>query len=174
VVVLGIDPGTATLGWGIIKRTEEVAYKVEAYGCIRTDKSDLFSRRLEEIHKKLGKIIKKYRPDIAAIEQLFFAKNIKTAISVGEARGVAILAAVEANLAVAEYTPLQVKQSLIGYGRAEKKQMQKMLKVLLRLKDIPSPDDAADALAVALCHLNSQRMSELGKREQARNSNSIC
>ncbi len=165
MVVLGIDPGTATLGWGIIKRTEEVAYKVEAYGCIRTDKSTLFSRRLEEIYKQLGKIIKKYRPDIAAIEQLFFAKNMKTAVSVGEARGVAILAAVEANLAVAEYTPLQVKQSLIGYGRAEKKQMQKMLKVLLGLKDIPSPDDAADALAVALCHLNSQRMSELEKRE---------
>lgn len=165
MVVLGIDPGTATLGWGIIKRTEEVAYKVEAYGCIRTDKSNLFPRRLEEIHKKLGEIIKKYRPDIAAVEQLFFAKNMKTAVSVGEARGVAILAAVEANLAVAEYTPLQVKQSLIGYGRAEKKQMQKMLKVLLGLKDIPSPDDAADALAVALCHLNSQRMSELEKRE---------
>jgi len=165
VVVLGIDPGTATLGWGIIKRTEEVAYKVEAYGCIRTDKSTPFSRRLEEIHKQLGKIIKKYRPDIAAIEQLFFAKNIKTAITVGEARGVAILAAVAANLAVAEYTPLQVKQSLVGYGRAEKKQMQKMLKVLLGLKDIPRPDDAADALAIALCHLHSQRMAEVGKRE---------
>jgi len=165
VVVLGIDPGTATLGWGIIKRTEKVAYKVEAYGCIRTDKSTLFSRRLEEIHKQLSKIIKKYRPDIAAIEQLFFAKNIKTAITVGEARGVAILAAVAANLAVAEYTPLQVKQSLVGYGRAEKRQMQKMLKVLLGLKDIPRPDDAADALAVALCHLHSQRMAEVGKRE---------
>jgi len=165
VVVLGIDPGTATLGWGIIKRTEEVAYKVEAYGCIRTDKSTLFSRRLEEIYKQLSKIIKKYRPDIAAIEQLFFAKNIKTAITVGEARGVAILAAVGANLAVAEYTPLQVKQSLVGYGRAEKKQMQKMLKILLGLKDIPRPDDAADALAVALCHLHSQRMAEVGKRE---------
>ena len=165
MVVLGIDPGTATLGWGIIKRTEEVAYKVEAYGCIRTDKSTPFSRRLEEIHKQLGKIIKKYRPDIAAIEQLFFAKNIKTAITVGEARGVAILAAVAANLAVAEYTPLQVKQSLVGYGRAEKKQMQKMLKVLLGLKDIPRPDDAADALAIALCHLHSQRMAEVGKRE---------
>ena len=165
MVVLGIDPGTATLGWGIIKRTEEVAYKVEAYGCIRTDKSTPFSRRLEEIHKQLGKIIKKYRPDIAAIEQLFFAKNIKTAITVGEARGVAILAAVGANLAVAEYTPLQVKQSLVGYGRAEKKQMQKMLKVLLGLKDIPRPDDAADALAIALCHLHSQRMAEVGKRE---------
>ena len=165
MVVLGIDPGTATLGWGIIKRTEEVAYKVEAYGCIRTDKSTPFSRRLEEIHKQLGKIIKKYRPDIAAIEQLFFAKNIKTAITVGEARGVAILAAVAANLAVAEYTPLQVKQSLVGYGRAEKKQMQKMLKVLLGLKDIPRPDDAADALAIALCHLNSERMGKVGKRE---------
>jgi len=164
VVVLGIDPGTATLGWGIIKRTEEVAYKVEAYGCIKTDKSNLFSRRLEEIHRELSRIIKKYEPDIAAVEQLFFAKNVKTAISVGEARGVAILAAVQANLAVAEYTPLQVKQSLVGYGRAEKKQMQKMLKVLLGLKDIPKPDDAADALAIALCHLNSERMGKVGKR----------
>ncbi len=165
MVVLGIDPGTASLGWGIIKRTEEVAYKVEAYGCIKTDKSNLFSRRLEEIHRELSKIIKKYEPDIAAVEQLFFAKNVKTAISVGEARGVAILAAVQANLAVAEYTPLQVKQSLVGYGRAEKKQMQKMLKVLLGLEDIPKPDDAADALAIALCHLNSERMGKVGKRE---------
>jgi len=165
VVVLGIDPGTASLGWGIIKRTEEVAYKVEAYGCIKTDKSNLFSRRLEEIHRELSKIIKKYEPDVAAVEQLFFAKNVKTAISVGEARGVAILAAVQANLAVAEYTPLQVKQSLVGYGRAEKKQMQKMLKVLLGLEDIPKPDDAADALAIALCHLNSERMGKVGKRE---------
>lgn len=163
VVVLGIDPGTATLGWGIIRRTEKVAYKVEAYGCIKTDRRNLFPRRLEEIYKELGKIIKKYKPDIAAIEQLFFAKNVKTAITVGEARGVAILAAVEANLPVAEYTPLQVKQSLVGYGRAEKEQMQKMLKVLLGLKDIPKPDDAADALAIALCHLNSQRMIEMGK-----------
>lgn len=165
MVVLGIDPGTASLGWGIIKRTEEVAYKVEAYGCIKTDKSNLFSRRLEEIHRELSKIIKKYEPDVAAVEQLFFAKNVKTAISVGEARGVAILAAVQANLAVAEYTPLQVKQSLVGYGRAEKKQMQKMLKVLLGLEDIPKPDDAADALAIALCHLNSERMGKVGKRE---------
>lgn len=165
MVVLGIDPGTASLGWGIIKRTKEVAYKVEAYGCIKTDKSNLFSRRLEEIHRELSKIIKKYEPDIAAVEQLFFAKNVKTAISVGEARGVAILAAAQANLAVAEYTPLQVKQSLVGYGRAEKKQMQKMLKVLLGLEDIPKPDDAADALAIALCHLNSERMGKVGKRE---------
>ncbi len=163
MVVLGIDPGIATLGWGIINRTEEVTYKVEAYGCIKTDKSTLFSRRLEEIHKKLSKIIKKYEPDIAAIEQLFFVKNVKTAISVAEARGVAILAAAEANLPVAEYTPLQVKQSLVGYGRAEKKQMQKMLKILLGLKDMPKPDDAADALAIALCHLNSQKMAKPGK-----------
>ena len=163
MVVLGIDPGTASLGWGVIKRTEEVPYKVEAYGCINTDKKSIFSQMLKEIHKKLSKIIKKYDPDIAAIEQLFFAKNVKTAISVGEARGVAILAAVEANLPVAEYTPLQVKQSVVGYGRAEKKQMQKMLKILLRLSDVPKPDDAADALAVALCHLNSEKMAEVGK-----------
>jgi len=163
VVVLGIDPGIATLGWGIINRTERADYKIEAYGCIKTDKRTLFSRRLEEIHKKLSKIIKKYEPDIAAIEQLFFVKNVKTAISVAEARGVAILAAAEANLPVAEYTPLQVKQSLVGYGRAEKKQMQKMLKILLGLKDIPQPDDAADALAIALCHLNSQKMAKPGK-----------
>jgi len=165
VVVLGIDPGIASLGWGIINKTEEVTYKVEAYGCINTDKRSLFSRRLEEIHKELSRIIRKYEPDVAAIEQLFFAKNVKTAISVGEARGVAILAAVEANLPVAEYTPLQVKKSLVGYGRAEKKQIQKMLKVLLGLRDIPKPDDAADALAVALCHLNSQKMAELRKLE---------
>jgi len=165
VVVLGIDPGTASLGWGIIKRTEGAAYKVEAYGCINTYRNNLFPRRLEELYRNLSKIIEKYEPDIAAIEQLFFAKNLKTIISVAEARGVAILAAAQANLPVAEYTPLQIKQSLVGYGRAEKKQMQKMLKVLLGLKDIPTPDDAADALAVALCHLNSQRMSKVAKRQ---------
>lgn len=163
MVVLGIDPGTATLGWGIIKKTENQEYKVEAYGCIETDRATIFSERLKEIYKRLKKIIQTYHPDTAAIEQLFFAKNVKTATSVGEARGVAILAAVEANLAIAEYTPLQVKQSLVGYGRAEKKQMQKMVKILLGLEDIPKPDDAADALAVALCHLNSQRMGKLSR-----------
>jgi len=164
MIVLGIDPGTATLGWAIIKNGEGATCKVEAYGCIETDKASIFPRRLEEIHKKLSEVILKYQPDITAIEQLFFAKNVKTAITVGEARGVAILAAVQANLPVAEYTPLQVKQALVGYGRAEKKQMQKMLKILLGLNELPQPDDAADALAVALCHINSRKMDKVTKR----------
>lgn len=164
--VLGIDPGTAITGWGVIDTTE-TKYKgndklqAKAYGCIKTESSSLFSIRLAIIYNDLKKIIKKYKPDVMAVEELFFAKNVKTALKVGHARGVVILAAVNAGLEVAEYTPLEVKQAMAGYGRADKQQVQKMVKTLLWLKEIPKPDDVADALAVAICHINSSKLEKM-------------
>lgn len=169
MIILGIDPGTAMTGWGVIEAQDKIPgrgnrMRVVDYGCIKTDSKTDFSKRLEIIYQELNKIIKKYNPDIAAIEEIFFAKNVKTALKVGHARGVVILSAVNAGLEVAEYTPLEVKQALVGYGRAEKQQVQKMVKVLLCLKDIPKPDDAADALAVAICHINSRGIKSVYER----------
>ncbi|MBU4331756.1 crossover junction endodeoxyribonuclease RuvC [Patescibacteria group bacterium] len=149
-IILGIDPGIATTGWGVI-RTEKNDVKLVNYGCIITSSKTAFSERLNLIHKKLKQIIKKHKPTKAAVEELFFAKNVKTALKVGEARGVILLTAIQTNLMIEEFTPLQVKQALCAYGRAEKAQVQKMVKLRLNLKDIPKPDDAADALAVAIC-----------------------
>ena len=160
MIILGIDPGIATTGWGIIKN-QDSKIKLQDYGCIKTDAKSKFPVRLDIIHKELKKIINRYKPDVVAVEELFFAKNVKTAINVGHARGVVILAAVESSVPVMEYTPLQVKQALVGYGRAEKRQMQNMLKVLLGLDKIPKPDDASDALAVAFCHINSEKVSRI-------------
>ncbi|MFH1784441.1 MAG: crossover junction endodeoxyribonuclease RuvC [bacterium] len=164
--VLGIDPGTAITGWGIVdvedkKGKSSDKLTARGYGCIKTESSMIFSRRLSIIYKELKELIKEYKPDVVAIEELFFAKNVKTALKVGHARGVVILAAVNANLDVAEYTPLQVKQALTGYGRADKQQIQRMVKTLLWLKEIPKPDDVADALAVAVCHINSRKIEKL-------------
>jgi crossover junction endodeoxyribonuclease RuvC len=149
MTILGIDPGLATTGYGIIK-SQKSKVKSQKFGCITTDSKLLTSERLEKIHKELKKIIKKYKPSKVAVEELFFAKNIKTAMKVGEARGVILLTAKEMKIPVFEFTPLQVKLAITGYGRASKIQMQKMVKVLLGLKEIPKPDDAADALAVAI------------------------
>jgi crossover junction endodeoxyribonuclease RuvC len=153
-IILGIDPGLATTGYGIIIKEKDKILVVN-YGAIDTAPKLKFAQRLEKIHQNLTKIIKKYKPDIIAIEELFFAKNVKTALMVGQARGVLMLTAMQAKVAIHEYTPLQVKQALTGYGRADKNQIQQMVKVLLNLKKIPKPDDAADALAVAICCGNS-------------------
>lgn len=150
--VLGIDPGVARIGWGMVKE-EKNQTTVQHYGCISTDKALSFERRLLLIHRGIEKIIQKYRPDLVAIEQLFFYKNIKTAISVSQARGVIMLAAQQSNVPIKEFTPLQVKQTICGYGRADKKQIQKMIKIILKLKKLPQPDDIADALAIAVCCL---------------------
>lgn len=155
-IILGIDPGTATTGWGIISQ-EKKEPKILAFGCIETTKADSDSQRLKEIAEDLRGIIEKYRPDEVAVEDLYFFKNLKTAIKVAQARGVLLLAPTEMKKPVFEYTPLQVKQALTGYGRAEKKQVQYMVQNILSLKQIPKPDDAADALAVALCHQQSRR-----------------
>lgn len=149
-IILGIDPGFGRVGYGIIENSGK-DWKAVAYGCIETPTSDPFVDRLAEMHKRLVKIIKEYKPSRMAVEDLFFFKNLKTAIKVGEARGVILLTAVENNLPVDEFTPLQVKQAMTGYGRAEKGQMQKMVALILGIKEKIKSDDAADALAVALC-----------------------
>ncbi len=152
---LGIDPGTATTGYGILD-TDGETVKVIDYGCITTSSKESAPKRLAKICSGVKKLISKHKPDQMAVEKLFFGKNVTTAMSVGQARGVIILAAAQAGVDIAEYTPLQVKIALTGYGRADKQQIQQMVKRLLGMKVTPKPDDAADALAVALCHLNTE------------------
>lgn len=152
--ILGIDPGYAILGWGVVDRVGN-NFKVVAYGAITTDKDMPMTGRLEYIYDSLRDIIGEYRPEVAGIEQLYFNSNAKTAINVGQARGVAVLACIKGGLQVEEYTPLQIKQALVGYGRADKKQVQFMVKTMLGICEVPKPDDPADALAAAICHGNS-------------------
>ena len=154
IVILGIDPGFAITGFGIILKTKD-KLNVVNYGCIRTKAKENFSDRIKQIHFDLKKIIDKYKPDIISLESLFFYNNAKTAIDVGQSRGVIILTSVLNKIPVYEYTPLQVKQAVACYGRADKKQVQEMVKIILNLKSIPKPDDAADALAAAICCANS-------------------
>ncbi len=149
--IIGIDPGTGILGFGIIDYLSSNLKLIDA-GVIRTTKNDQPENRLEVIFNELTEIIKENKPDIMSVEKLFFAQNVTTAMSVSQARGVVLLCAKQANLKIFEYTPLQIKQSLTGYGRADKKQIQEMVKVLLKLDNIPKPDDCADALAAAITH----------------------
>ncbi len=155
-IILGIDPGIADTGYGIIKR---YGHKLAclAYGSIKTGAKLELPQRLEIINKELAKIIKKHKPDLIAVEELFFCNNVKTALIVGQARGVALLTARQNKIPLVEFTPLQVKQAVSSYGKADKQQVQKMVKLLLNLKEIPKPDDAADALAVAICASNTTR-----------------
>lgn len=148
MVILGIDPGYATVGYGVIKK-EGSKISAVAFGVIKTGAKVSFPKRLLEIAGGIDEIIKKYKPEAVAIEKLFFFKNQKTAIDVGQARGATVLKVAEHNLPLREFTPLEVKQALTGYGRADKRQMQEMVKVIFGLKTIPKPDDAADALAIA-------------------------
>lgn len=149
-IILGIDPGFGRVGFGIIGGNKS-NWKMMDYGCIETSAGKEFVERLAELYKKIVELIKKYHPTRMAVEELFFFKNLKTAINVGQARGVILLAGVENKLPVDEFTPLQIKQAITGYGRAEKTQMQKVVAVILNIKDKIKSDDAADALAVALC-----------------------
>lgn len=152
-IILGIDPGIADTGYGVIK-SEGSHLTCLAYGSIKTSaKLDLVSR-LEILHQELDKIVKKYQPDLATIEQLFFNKNVRTALIVGQARGVALLTLKQNKLKIFDYTPSQVKSAVSAYGQASKLQVQKMVKLILNLKELPQPDDAADALAIAICGLN--------------------
>lgn len=150
--ILGIDPGSSITGYGIID--EETIFD---YGCIRPENN------LSSLFKALNDLIARHKPEAMAVEKLFFSQNTKTALRVGEARGVIMLCGELLGLPIAEYTPLQVKVALTGYGKADKYQMQHMVKNLLKLKEIPKPDDAADALAIAICHLNSYKIKELSK-----------
>lgn len=150
MIILGIDPGLAFTGYGAIK-TSNKTLSLLGYGQIKTEKTLVFSERLGFIAKELKKIINKYEPQAAAIEELFFCKNVKTALSVGQAKGAIISMCNFCNLPIHEYTPLEVKQSVAGYGKADKIQVQKMVKIILKLKSIPEPHHAADALAIAIC-----------------------
>ncbi len=158
-IILGIDPGTAITGWGVIKDGEKEV-KMIAYGSIETNKEKTDVQRLKETANDLEAIIKEYQPDEMAIEELFFFKNLKTAIKVAQSRGVLMYVTTQNKISVDEYTPLQIKQALTGYGRADKKQMQLMVQQVLKLKETPKPDDAADALAVAICHQQSRKINQ--------------
>lgn len=149
--ILGIDPGTAITGYSIIDYTGG-GFRVYDYGAVMTDPGVGLPGRLGVIYRSLTGIINQHRPDHMAVEELFFNKNVKTALAVAHARGVAMLAAVQSDLPVYEYTPLQVKQAVVGHGRAGKEQVQFMVRAILSLRETPSPDDVADALAVAICH----------------------
>jgi len=152
-IILGIDPGIADMGFGVIEK-EGPRLKMIDYGSIKTKSKLADDVRLGQIKEALDEILKKYQPDCVAIEKLFFCNNAKTAFAVGQARGVAVLCAGLNCLVIKEYTPLQVKVALTGYGKADKKQIQQMVKIVLGLKEIPRPDDAADALAIAVCGAN--------------------
>lgn len=154
-VTLGIDPGTAILGYGIVRGEYEP--EAVAYGVIRTDKSLSPEKRLQRLYDAVSRLIAEHLPDAVAVEQLFFSRNVTTALPVMQARGVVLLAAANADIPITEYRPIEVKQAITGYGRADKPQMQEMVRILLRLDAIPQPDDAADALALAICHVHSQR-----------------
>ena len=148
---LGIDPGTAIMGWGVVDE-EGGALRMVDYGALTTPAGMPAQERLVQLYDGLQKLLREYQPDAAAIEELFFGKNVNTAITVGQARGVALLALAQTGVPIHEYKPTAVKQAVSGYGGADKKQMQEMVRLTLRLPQIPKPDDAADALAIAICH----------------------
>lgn len=158
--VLGIDPGTAITGYGVVEETGGELV-LRTFGAIRTPADHPLPARLQAIYRELRELAHTWQPDAAAVEELFFSRNARTAMSVGQARGVALLAMADAGLSIAEYTPTAVKQAVTGYGTADKAQMQEMVRLLLGLTESPRPDDAADALAVAICHLHTARLTEL-------------
>jgi len=158
MAVIGIDPGTALTGYGIVEELRNQSLRVIDFGVIRTESTDKPESRLEIIFTQLNEILSLYKPETGAVEKLFFQRNTRTAMSVGQARGVAILSLAVAGLSVSEYGPVEIKQAVVGYGRASKNQVQQMVKMLLNLQEIPKPDDAADALAVAICHIHSRKM----------------
>lgn len=149
---LGLDPGTATLGWGIVEEDGAGGLRMIDYGTLTTPKTMPFPLRLQSLYEGVTDIIARYHPDTAGVEELFFAKNVTTAISVSHARGVILLALANAGLPIGEYRPMAVKQAVTGYGHADKAQIQEMVRIQLGLDSIPKPDDAADALAIAICH----------------------
>lgn len=153
--IMGIDPGYAIMGYGILDYQGN-RFTTVTYGSLETEAGLPMPERLKLLYDGLTDLIRTYRPEEAAIEELFFNRNVTTAINVGEARGVALLACVEGGLDVFEYTPLQIKQALVGYGRAEKKQVQSLVKIILNLDSVPKPDDTADAVAAAICHAHSR------------------
>ena len=154
MIILGIDPGIAIVGWGVVDYSDS-RFRTIAYGAITTESGMEVELRLKKIYEELNEIIDCYRPDEVAVEELFFTKNVTNGIAVAEARGVILLCVSQHELYLAEYTPMQVKQAIVGYGKAEKQQVMTLVTTLLRLKQMPKPDDVADALAIAVCHAHS-------------------
>ncbi len=161
MLILGLDPGTATTGYGFVCEHDDGSLEAVAYGVISTPAGMAMPQRLQQIYRTLAELIRQYRPDGAAIEQVFFGKNVTTGITVSQARGVQLLALADANLPIREYKPSEIKQSISGYGNAQKAQLQEMVRALLDLPEIPRPDDAADALAVAITDIHSTRFERL-------------
>lgn len=165
MITLGIDPGTAILGYGVVAGDDEP--EVVAYGVLRTPSDQPMHERLLSLHLGVRELIAAHRPDVMAVEHLLFGRNVTTAIAVGQARGVVLLAAAQAGMRVAEYRPAQIKEAVVGYGKADKPQMQEMVRLLLKLPALPHPDDAADALAIAICHVHTARFAALVADEPA-------
>lgn len=161
MLVLGLDPGTATTGYGFVREHDDGALEAIAYGVISTSPKMDMPHRLQKIYRELSALIEQYKPDAAAVEQVFFGKNATTGITVSQARGVLLLALVNANITIREYKPNEIKQSISGYGSAPKHQMQEMVRALLELEEIPRPDDAADALGVAITDINATQYARL-------------
>jgi crossover junction endodeoxyribonuclease RuvC len=157
MLALGLDPGTATIGYGLVRQLPDSSLEVVDFGVISTSKELDAPKRLSVLYHRLNEILVSSRPETSAVEKLFFQKNVSTAISVGQARGVILLALSEAGVEIGEYTPNEVKQAVTGYGSADKRQVQEMVRIQLALDTIPKPDDAADALAIAICHLSTRR-----------------
>jgi crossover junction endodeoxyribonuclease RuvC len=161
MLAVGIDPGTAITGYGFVQLTQNGELELIDFGVITTASNIPMSDRLQQLHSQLSQLLALHQPSSGAVEKLYFQRNVSTAISVGQARGVALLALAEAGVEVAEYSPREIKQAIVGYGGAEKKQIQHMVRTLLEMDTIPQPDDAADALAIAICHLHSMPMRGL-------------
>ena len=161
MITIGIDPGTAITGYGIINEEQDGRLVVLDYGVIRTSAEFHQADRLAQLYQKIKELILLHQPDMGAVEKLFFERNVRTALQVGQARGVALLAMAESKMQIGEYTPLEVKQAVAGYGAADKNQVQQMVRTILGLNTIPHPDDAADALAVAICHIHSAKLRNL-------------
>jgi crossover junction endodeoxyribonuclease RuvC len=159
MLVLGLDPGLAITGYGLVRETGSGDLEMVAYGVITTPAGDPIPERLLAIDRELGALIARHRPDVVAIEELFFSKNVTTAMIVGQARGVIILGAARSGLPIFEYKPMEIKQAIAGYGKAPKSQVQEMVRMLLDLDRIPQPDDAADGVAVAVCHIHNSRLA---------------
>lgn len=153
--IIGIDPGYAIIGYGVLDYDNTGSFHVAAYGAITTEPNVAFELRLKKIYDDLNYVLGRTKPDVMAIEKLFFTNNKTTGIGVGEARGVVLLTAAQAGLEIHEYTPNEIKNAVTGYGRAEKKQVMELTRMLLDLKELPKPDDTADALAVAICHAHT-------------------
>lgn len=157
---MGLDPGLGTTGYGLVDSDGHDLQAI-AFGVITTKPDCIIATRLFQLHQQLHELLVRFSPDVVVIEQLFFGNNSRTAIVVGQARGVLLLATAESNLPTAEYTPMQIKQAITGYGQADKQQIQRMVALLLKLNEIPRPDDAADALAIAICYINSSRLATM-------------